>query len=108
MGLELGVTDSELLTTSFSIFMLGVGVSSISFPPSSRVDLQLTFRSFSGPPLQAGPFVFSPLSEIYGRKPMYTSTMVIFTFINIGCALAPKSVLRSLPLADPSRYGGLF
>ncbi|KAL7410235.1 major facilitator superfamily domain-containing protein [Mrakia frigida] len=63
MGVELGVTNPELLTTSFSIFMLGVG---------------------------AGPFVFSPLSEIYGRKPMYTSTMAVFTTLNVGCALAPN------------------
>jgi len=36
MGVELGVTDPELLTTSFSIFMLGVGVN--LFFPSSVAD----------------------------------------------------------------------
>ncbi|KAF8511161.1 MFS general substrate transporter [Gautieria morchelliformis] len=35
-----------------------------------------------------GPFVLAPLSELYGRWIIYTSTLAAFTFLQIGCALS--------------------
>jgi hypothetical protein len=37
-----------------------------------------------------GPIIIAPLSEIYGRKPVLTSTNVFFCLWQIGCALAPN------------------
>ena len=48
MGLELGITNPELLTTSFSIFMLGVGVSRFLAPfLLSRLELTCSLASLS-------------------------------------------------------------
>jgi len=35
-----------------------------------------------------GPFVLAPLSELYGRKPVYCSTLTVFVILQIGCALS--------------------
>ncbi|KAI1066916.1 hypothetical protein LB507_011349 [Fusarium sp. FIESC RH6] len=37
-----------------------------------------------------GPLIFAPLSEIYGRNPVYRSTLLLFVLFNIGCALSPN------------------
>lgn len=37
-----------------------------------------------------GPFLFAPISELRGRQVSYTTSMVGFTLINLGCAFAPK------------------
>ncbi|GAO47619.1 hypothetical protein G7K_1819-t1 [Saitoella complicata NRRL Y-17804] len=37
-----------------------------------------------------GPLVFSPLSEMYGRRPMYFASFFLYTVFNIPCALAPN------------------
>ncbi|KIJ54222.1 hypothetical protein M422DRAFT_241474 [Sphaerobolus stellatus SS14] len=34
-----------------------------------------------------GPFLLAPLSELYGRKLIYTSTLGIFSILQLGCAL---------------------
>jgi len=36
-----------------------------------------------------GPLVISPLSEVYGRRPLYHVNNVLFTCWNVGAALAP-------------------
>ncbi|KAJ1021693.1 hypothetical protein NDA16_003829 [Ustilago loliicola] len=42
----------------------------------------------------AGPVMWAPLSEIYGRRIIFLTTMLCYAISNIGCALAPsKSVL---------------
>lgn len=38
----------------------------------------------------AGPLLCAPLSEIYGRLPIYHVCNVLFVCFNIGCALAPS------------------
>lgn len=38
-----------------------------------------------------GPLIFAPLSEIYGRNPVYRSTLLLFVLFNIGCALSPNT-----------------
>ena len=35
-----------------------------------------------------GPLFLAPLSEMYGRKPVYVACMAVFTLFQIGCALA--------------------
>ena len=36
-----------------------------------------------------GPILWAPLSEVYGRKPIFVLTLFIYTVFNIGCALSP-------------------
>lgn len=44
----------------------------------------------------AGPIVWAPLSEMYGRRPVGLTSMLLYSITNIGCALAPsKFVLFS-------------
>lgn len=44
----------------------------------------------------AGPLMWAPLSEIYGRRAVFLSSTLFYTLTNIGCALAPtKSALFS-------------
>ena len=37
----------------------------------------------------SGPFVFSPLSEVLGRRRVYCGTFAIFTLMQLACALSP-------------------
>ena len=37
----------------------------------------------------SGPFVFSPLSEVLGRRQVYCGTFAIFTLMQLACALSP-------------------
>ncbi|MCJ1310324.1 hypothetical protein MMC25_003987 [Agyrium rufum] len=37
-----------------------------------------------------GPLVFGPLSEHFGRRPIYLSTFSLFTVFTLACALAPN------------------
>ena len=56
--------ESELLTTfaASSAYLLGFG---------------------------SGPFVFSPLSEVVGRRRVFCGTFAIFTLMQLACALSP-------------------
>ena len=38
-----------------------------------------------------GPLVWGPLSEYVGRKPVFLGTFVVYTGMQIGCALAPNT-----------------
>ena len=46
----------------------------------------------------AGPFVFGPLSELYGRRLAFIASMVGFLLFSIACAVAPN-----LPALSPWR-----
>jgi multidrug resistance protein len=37
-----------------------------------------------------GPLIFAPLSEIYGRNPVYRCVLCLFVLFNVGCALSPN------------------
>lgn len=37
-----------------------------------------------------GPLIFAPMSETYGRNPVYRTTLLLFVLFNIGCALSPN------------------
>jgi multidrug resistance protein len=63
MGKDFGVTDQMILALTVSIFVLGYVV---------------------------GPLFLSPLSEIYGRRPVLAGANAIFCVFQIGCALAPN------------------
>ncbi|KAL1631709.1 hypothetical protein SLS56_004383 [Neofusicoccum ribis] len=69
-------TLSSLITTIYVLgFMNAVKVS------HSSAD------QFNG---QVGPLLLSPLSELYGRRPVYNCANVFFTLTHIGAALAPN------------------
>ncbi|TFK80170.1 MFS general substrate transporter [Polyporus arcularius HHB13444] len=38
-----------------------------------------------------GPLVWGPLSEYVGRKPVFLGTFVVYTGLQVGCALAPNT-----------------
>ncbi|KAM0791662.1 hypothetical protein ACM66B_006098 [Microbotryomycetes sp. NB124-2] len=40
--------------------------------------------------LGAGPFVFAPVSELYGRQMAYATSMMGFLAFNLGCCFAPN------------------
>jgi multidrug resistance protein len=40
--------------------------------------------------LGIGPLYLAPLSELYGRRPVYIFSFSIFAILNVGCALAPS------------------
>ncbi|KAK4047042.1 hypothetical protein OIO90_006325 [Microbotryomycetes sp. JL221] len=40
--------------------------------------------------LGAGPFLFAPISELYGRQVAYASSMIGFFAFNLGCCFAPS------------------
>ncbi|BGP52525.1 hypothetical protein JCM8202v2_000079 [Rhodotorula sphaerocarpa] len=50
--------------------------------------------------LGCGPFVFAPISELYGRQKAYVASMIGFTIMNLGCcfvdSLAGFVILRFL------------
>lgn len=43
-----------------------------------------------------GPLFIAPLSEIYGRMPVYHTCNILFIIWNMACALAPSSSIGSL------------
>lgn len=63
MDLEFGNTNSILTSLTVSVFVLGFAV---------------------------GPLFLSPLSEIYGRRPVLAAGNAFFCLWQIGCALAPN------------------
>lgn len=36
-----------------------------------------------------GPLAIAPLSEMYGRQPLYTLCNILYTIFNVACAVAP-------------------
>jgi MFS family permease len=63
IDLEFGNTNSILTSLTVSVFVLGFAV---------------------------GPLFLSPLSEIYGRRPILAAGNAFFSLWQIGCALAPN------------------
>ncbi|KAF2842029.1 MFS general substrate transporter [Patellaria atrata CBS 101060] len=53
--------------------------------------------------LAAGSVVLAPLSEMYGRRPVYLVSMTLFTILVVPCALAPN-----LEAVLVSRFFGAF
>lgn len=39
---------------------------------------------------RTGPFIFAPMSELYGRQPAYLISQVLMVLFCLGTALAPK------------------
>ena len=46
--------------------------------------------------LGLGPLFLAPLSEIHGRRVVYLASFLLFTILNIGCALAPNITALSI------------
>lgn len=85
LSANLNVLDSKLSPSSFLTFIIGVGVSLVCFPKLQRV--RVVCLSF-----QAESFVFTPMLEIYSKKPIYVITMACFTLLQVCYALAPCSL----------------
>lgn len=47
--------------------------------------------------ISAGPFLFAPIAELYGRQIAYHTSQLMFILFCVGCALAPKYVIN-MPL----------
>ncbi|GAA5991332.1 hypothetical protein JCM10908_003262 [Rhodotorula pacifica] len=66
-------TSKEIATLTLSLYLVGLG---------------------------CGPFVFAPISELYGRQRAYVISMIGFTLMNLGCCfvdnLPGMIILRSL------------
>ncbi|KAF8574436.1 MFS general substrate transporter [Ramaria rubella] len=58
---QFGVANPLLGTLTTSVYVLGLGF---------------------------GPFLLAPLSELYGRWIVYATTLAVFTFLQMGCALS--------------------
>ncbi|KAF8583941.1 MFS general substrate transporter [Ramaria rubella] len=58
---QFGVANHLLGTLTTSVYVLGLGF---------------------------GPFLLAPLSELYGRWIVYATTLAVFTFLQMGCALS--------------------
>lgn len=58
---DLGTENDTLATFSLTIYILGFGL---------------------------GPLLFSPLSEVYGRAPIYRACLVAFLIMTLGCGLS--------------------
>ena len=54
----------------------------------------------------SGPFVFSPLSEVLGRRPVYCGTFAIFTLIQLACALSPHVATLAIFRFVAGFFGG--
>ena len=70
------------------------------FVPGSRqlmVDFEFSDETVATLPvsifilgLALGPLIFAPLSELYGRLPVYALTSALFIVFLLGCAFAPN------------------
>ncbi|GAA6007997.1 hypothetical protein JCM10207_006991 [Rhodosporidiobolus poonsookiae] len=87
-----------LSTTGSSIFVPAAPLLRTEFGISQEVATLTTSLYVLG--LGAGPFVFAPISELYGRQRGYIISMIGFTAMNLGCCfvnnLAGLVVLRFL------------
>ncbi|KAL7408914.1 major facilitator superfamily domain-containing protein [Mrakia frigida] len=63
IGEHFGLSDRTVDTLVTSIFVLGLGF---------------------------GPFLFAPISELYGRKSAYTTSTIPFALMNLSCIFAPS------------------
>jgi len=93
IALDFHLTDPYTPTLPTGLYVLGLGV---------------------------GPLLLAPCSEIHGRRVVYLCSFVIFTVLNVGCALSPNittlSVLRLLsgcagsagPSLGASSVGDMF
>lgn len=77
-----------LSTTGSSIFVPATSIIQKEFGTTHEIATLATALYVLG--LGAGPFLFAPISELYGRQLSYTLSMTGFTFLNLGCAFAPN------------------
>ncbi|KAK4703134.1 hypothetical protein P7C70_g3089, partial [Phenoliferia sp. Uapishka_3] len=75
-----------LSTTGSSIFVPATSILRVEFGQPHEVVVLTTALYVLG--LGSGPFLFAPVSELYGRQVAYTLSMIGFTFLNLGCAFA--------------------
>jgi multidrug resistance protein len=84
-------TSGMNLMVAFASSMIAPGISYVSaeFHNTSSTLETFTVTVFLLG-LTVGPLIFSPLSELYGRKVVLTWGNVIFILLQIACALAPN------------------
>ncbi|GAM43248.1 hypothetical protein TCE0_047f17904 [Talaromyces pinophilus] len=89
-----------MMTTSIALITFLTPLGSSMFAPGVP-DVMLDFHS-SNESLAAfivsvyllgycfGPLAIAPLSEMYGRQPLYTACNLLYTIFNVACAVAPE------------------
>lgn len=71
----------------------GAGIHIVHEFGLSNEELAFVASSFVGGCV-SGPIIWSPMSEVYGRRPVFLISNLLYSLTNIGCALAPnKAVL---------------
>lgn len=103
IGAHLGGSGSsdakvQTLLTAMYVLGLGVSVSSLTFSKTSFVAFRPVAdrgRRVTRHRTQFGPFIFSPVAELYGRQSAYITSTLPFALFNASCLLAPKFVLPS-------------
>ena len=87
LGLLSSITFISPLASS--LFAPGISFMDQDFHNTNTIISALTVSIFVLG-YAVGPLVLSPLSEIYGRRPVLTCANVFFCVWQIGCALAPS------------------
>ncbi|KAF2769356.1 MFS general substrate transporter [Teratosphaeria nubilosa] len=97
--LTIGTSKKLFVVVAFAILVMNSTIgSSIAAGGSQETDqhFNISNQAFEVLPTSIylvgyvlGPFVFPPLSESFGRKPIMIATFIPFTAFTLGCALAP-------------------
>ncbi|KXG45272.1 Major facilitator superfamily domain, general substrate transporter [Penicillium griseofulvum] len=84
------VASSLVVCIAFgsSIVTGGIGLISEKYDVSEEVSILTCSIMVCG--FAVGPLLWSPLSEIIGRQPVYIISMGLYTIFNIPCALSPN------------------
>lgn len=83
-------TSSILSALTVSIFLLGFAVCSSYIQLNPLEEKQRKSEKTRTNKKQVGPLILSPLSEIYGRRPILIYANIFLTSWQLGCALAPN------------------
>lgn len=78
-----------LSTTGSSIFVASGTQIEVDFTETNQQIIVLTTALYVMG-LGCGPFIFAPISELWGRQVAYATSMLGFTAFNLGCAFAPN------------------
>ncbi|SCV72192.1 BQ2448_4886 [Microbotryum intermedium] len=77
-----------LATLASSILVAAASILRQEFGKSREVVTLTTSIYVAG--LGCGPFLFAPISELYGRQVAYSSSMILFTILNLVLCFAPS------------------
>jgi hypothetical protein len=81
-----------LSTVGSSIFVPAASEVRSTYSVSTEVATLTTVGYVLG--LGCGPFVFAPISELWGRQRAYSTSMLGFTLMNLGCCFVKRCAAR--------------